>query len=199
MNRLGMIAAMALLALAGSALVGCDRMSDDSYGVYGDGDFYIVANHHRQKINFTNTAHPGPDVLLQEIENGKGIGFKTWRDAKSCGLTDDLGNSFIIPRGVSHFKYGKLNYQVLALDPIYQKVNQDQTPHGTSVKVTDDSGETVMAYVFDDTVGIRSIDRYHDGEFDRRIVLQQGVGLLAHCRGFSLDDQPWFDNLNGKK
>ncbi len=199
MKKPGMIAVVALLALAGSALTGCNRMSDDSYGVYGDGDFYIVANHHRQKINFTSTAHPGPDVLLQEIENGKGIGFKTWRDAGSCGLTDDLGNSFIVPRGVSHFKYRNLSYQVIALDPIYAKVNQDQAPHETSVKVTNDDGDTVMAYVFDDTVGIRSIDRYHDGEFDRRIVLEQGVGLLAHCRGFSLDDQAWFNRLNGGK
>ncbi len=193
MKILGMMSALALLTLAG-----CNQMSDDQYGVYGDGDFYIVVNHHRQKINFTNTAHPGPDVLLQEIENGKGIGFKTWRDATSCGLTDDLGNSFVIPRGVAHMERGGLSYQVIASDPIYAKVNGDATAHTTTVKVTAQDGSTVMSYVFDDTVGIRSLDRYHDGAFDRKIVLQQGVGLLAHCRGMSLDDQPWFDKLNGK-
>ncbi|MEI9902675.1 MAG: hypothetical protein WDN06_00830 [Asticcacaulis sp.] len=186
------------ILVAALALAGCNKMSDDSFGVYGDGDFYIVANHHRQKINFTNTAHPTPDALLQEIENGKGIGFKTWRDASSCGLTDDLGNSFVVPRGVSRLVRKGLTYQVVAPDPIYQKVNDGTPPHQEGVKVTAADGTVIMAYVFDDTAGIRSIDRYTDGKLDRTIVLQQGVGMLAHCRGFSLDDQSWYNNLNGK-
>ena len=195
MKTTAMILAGALLVSLGA----CNQMSDDNYGVYGDGDYYIVVNHHRQKINFTNTAHPGPDLLLQEIENGKGIGFKTWRDANSCGLTDDKGNSFIIPRGTSHLVRDGLTYQVIAADPIYAKVNDEGQAHTTSVKVTVADGTTVMGYVFDDTAGIRSIDRYADGTLDRKIVLQQGVGLLAHCRGFSLEDQSWFDQLDGKK
>lgn len=194
------IAMVGLVALGATllGLAGCNRMSDDNYGVYGDGDYYIVVNHTRQKINFTNAAHPGPDLLLQEIENGKGIGFKTWRDAASCGLTDDKGNTFLVPRGAGHLVRDGLTYQVIAADPIYQKVNGDAPAHTLSVKVTAKDGTTVMGYVFDDTVGIRSIDRYADGNLDRKIVLEQGVGLLSHCRGFSLDDQSWFDHVNGK-
>ena len=92
-----------------------------------------------------------------------------------------------------------LTYEVIAADPIYAKVNEAGQAHTTSVKVTAKDGTTVMAYVFDDTAGIRSIDRYNDGNLDRKIVLQQGVGLLSHCRGVSLDDQSWFDQVNGKK
>ncbi len=190
---------MVLAFAALLALGACGRMSDDNYGVYGDGDYFIVVNHHRQKINFTSAGHPGPDALLQEIENGKGIGFSTWRDDTSCGLTDDKGNSFVVPRAASHLTRKGLNYQVIAPDPIYETVNEGQAPHAITVKVTDANGVPVMGYVFDDTIGIRSIDRYHDGEPDRKIVLQEGVGLLAHCRGLSLDDKGWFNQLSGDK
>ncbi|MEI9905915.1 MAG: hypothetical protein WDN06_19885 [Asticcacaulis sp.] len=96
MKTTAMILVGALLVSLGA----CNQMSDDNYGVYGDGDYYIVVNHHRQKINFTNTAHPGPDLLLQEIENGKGIGFKTWRDATSCGPDRRQGQQFHHPARV---------------------------------------------------------------------------------------------------
>lgn len=175
-----------LCVIAAASVAACGPMSSDRFGVYRDGDFYIVVNHVRQKINFTATAHPGPDELLQDIENGKGIGYKTWRDKTSCGLTDDKKNSFVIPRS-SRVERDGLTYAVMAEAPVFAKVNGGPT-HETTVLVTSEDGTKVMGYVYDDTLGIRSLDRYHDGKFERRIQLESGVGLLGHCRGVSVYD-----------
>ena len=76
-----------LMLLAGVALTlsACGLQSDDNYGVYADGEFYFVANYRQHKINFTSDAHPGPDILLGAIAQGKGLGFTALRDKPSCG------------------------------------------------------------------------------------------------------------------
>ncbi len=177
-----------LLSLAAVALSGCGAQSDDNYGVYADGEFYFVANYSQHKINFTNEAHPGPDILLGEIAQGKGIGFTTWRNKTSCGMTDDKGNSFVIPRNLPIFARNHTTYIVTPQPVVFRQADNGNNPH--SVFVTVKTGEgTPYSYLYDDTMGIRFIDRNNrDGSFDRRLFLEQGVGLLSHCRGFSFDD-----------
>jgi len=184
--------------LAGFALValsGCGQMSDDAYGAYVDGESYFVVNHEAQKIYFSRSGNPGPDELLKEIEGGKGIGFKTWRDETSCGLTDSAGNSFAIPRHSDSLTRGNLVFTVTKLPAIFNRSNGN-SPHSTVVTVHTAKG-IPYSYLYDDTVGVRYIDRSNrDGGRDRRIFLEQGVGLLSHCRGFSLKDYSWYNKLN---
>jgi hypothetical protein len=182
------------LVAAAFALSACGQMSDDSYGVYADGDFFIVANYAKHKINFTSDTQPGADVLLQQIENGQGIGYTTWRNATSCGLRDAKGNNFVVPRSDS-LDYDGETFKVTHPKGIFATANGDRPDHEETITASRD-GATILAYVYDDTLGIRSIDRYSNGVFDRKIVLMQGVGLLEHCRGASLDDQAWYNKLN---
>lgn len=178
----------ALLSFAAMGLSACGMQSDDNYGVYADGEFYFVANYSQHKINFTSDAHPGPDILLGEIEQGKGIGFTTWRDKASCGMADEKGNSFVIPRKVPIVTRNNITYMVTPQPAVFRAADNGQNPHSVFVTVKTAQG-VPYRYLYDDTVGIRFIDRNNqDGSFDRRIFLEQGVGLLAHCRGFSLDD-----------
>ena len=183
-----MIKKLVLLGFAAMTLSACGPQSDDNYGVYADGEFYFVANYSQHKINFTNDAHPGPDILLGEIAQGKGIGFTTWRNKTSCGMTDDKGNSFVIPRGGTVVARDHITYSITPQPPVFTAANDGKPPHSVFVTVTTAKG-VPYAYLYDDTLGIRFIDRNNqDGSFDRRIFLEQGVGLLSHCRGFSFDD-----------
>lgn len=193
MRKYWLLAAAALLALGG-----CNQMSQDRYGVYGDGDFYIVVNHATHRINFTNEAQVSPEELLKGSEKGEGLTFTTWRDADSCGLQDSKGNVFLIPRKEKRFDRKNMFFEVVPTDPVYAKVNGEDGAHETTVKLFA-GGLVRMGFTYDDAVGIRSIDRYlPTGEFDRKIVLQKGNGLLEHCRGFALEDFDWYNNLSKK-
>ncbi len=178
--------AILALGLLAAGLAGCGLQSDDSYGAYADGDFYFVVDHANNRINFTTEGHPAPETLLKEAAEGKGIGFKTWRNKVSCGLTDDKGNSFIVPRESASLAVGKTIYELTAPPAAFQSAGG--APHSVLVTVKTKAG-IPYRYLYDDTIGIRYIDRNNqDGSFDRRIYLEQGVGLLGHCRGFSFDD-----------
>lgn len=193
MRKYWALAVGALLALSG-----CNQMSQDRYGVYGDGDFFIVVNHATHRINFTNEAQVSAEELLKGSEKGEGLGFTTWRDAHSCGLKDSKGNVFLIPRNGTRFDRDNMFFEIVPTDPVYAKVNGEDGAHETTVKLFA-GGLIRMAYTYDDAVGIRSIDRYlPTGEFDRKIVLQKGTGLLEHCRGFALEDFGWYNQLNKK-
>ena len=187
-------ACLAIASLLG--LAACNQMSDDAYGVYMDGDFYIVSDYNKNRIDFTNDAHPGPEALLKDVDAGKGIGFTTWRNATSCGMHDDKNNYFIVPRGTNHLDYAGESFDVTAPDAIYSTIDGGGQPHEELIKVSR-KGVVTLSYTYDDTLGVRSMGRYNDdGTLDRTIYLTQGVGLLSHCRGFSLDDFGWFNKLN---
>jgi len=50
-------------------------------------------------------------------------------------------------------------------------------------------GQPRMTFVYDDTLGVRSVDRFDSqAHISRSMVLLQGTGLLEHCRGFAFDD-----------
>jgi hypothetical protein len=182
------IAVYAGLALSGVALAGCGLMSDDRYGVYADGDNYVVVDQDHHRINFTTGSQDTPEVLLADAAAGKGLGFTTWRNGTSCGLHDDRGNNFVVPRGVSRLDYGGATFVVDPVSPGITAANGGQAPHEKTIRMLL-KGQVRMTYVYDDTLGVRSIDRYDSqAHVERTIVLLQGTGLLAHCRGFSTDD-----------
>jgi len=95
-----------------SLLSACGLASDDRFGAYVDGAYYIVVSHEDKKIHFVEDAHPGPDSLLAEIKAGKGFGFKVWRDQSSCGLEDAKGNVFLIPTKGDAITYQGLRYEI---------------------------------------------------------------------------------------
>lgn len=182
------IAIYAALAASSLALAACGLMSDDHYGVYADGDNYIVVDQDHHRINFTGDRQETPEELLADAAAGKGLGFTTWRNGTSCGLHDDRGNNFVVPRGVSKLEYGGATFVVDPTSPGIAAANGGQAPHAKTIHMLV-KGQPRMAFVYDDTIGVRSIDRYDDqAHVERTIVLMQGTGLLAHCRGFSADD-----------
>ncbi len=182
------IAGLAAIGACSITLAGCGPMSDDRFGVYADGDNYIVADHDRHRINFTTDHQASPEDLLADAAKGKGLGFTTWRNKTSCGLHDDRGNNFVVPRGVSKLEYGGATFIVDPPSAGLEAANGGRAPHAETIHMQL-KGQTRMSFVYDDTVGVRSIDRY-DGQahIERTIVLLQGTGLLEHCRGFSTDD-----------
>lgn len=194
MRKVWLLAAMAMLAVGG-----CNQMSQDRYGVYADGDNSFVVNHDTHRINVPDgLTQVSAEDLLKGSEKGEGLSFTTWRDADSCGLQDSRGNVFLIPRKATRFDRKNMFFEIVPTDPVYAKVNGEGGAHEMTVKLYA-GGLIRMAYTYDDAVGIRSIDRYlATGEFDRKILLQKGTGLLEHCRGFSLEDYGWYNSLNKK-
>jgi hypothetical protein len=178
----------AALAACALGLAGCGPMSDDRFGVYADGDNFVVADHDHQRINFTTDHQASPEDLLADAAKGQGLGFTTWRNATSCGLHDDRGNNFVVPRGTNKLDYGGATFVVDPPSQGLQAANGGRAPHGETIRMLI-KGEVRMSFVYDDTVGVRSVDRF-DGQahIARTMVLVQGTGLLEHCRGFSLDD-----------
>lgn len=169
-------------------LAACSPASNDRFGVYADGANYIVVNHAKQVIYFSDDAHPEPDALLQDTLNGKGFKFTTWRDKTSCGLKDAKGNVFLVPRKTTEFTKDGVHYQMQPTPKATLKVNGDQEPSLHIIAAFRDD-KPILAYGYDEALGIRFIDRLDDnGDFTARIVLENGVGLLGHCRGLELED-----------
>ena len=182
------LAGFAVLTACGLVLAGCGPMSDDRYGIYADGDNYIVADHARHRIDFTSDSQETPEALLADAAAGKGLGFTTWRTKTSCGLHDDRGNNFVVPRGVRSLDYGGATFVVDPPSAGLTAANEGRAPHAETIHMLV-KGQTRMTFVYDDTVGVRSIERYDSSaHIERTIVLLQGTGLLEHCRGFSSDD-----------
>lgn len=177
---------LSLLALAAS-LTACTPASEDRYGVYADGSYYIAVNHAKSRIHFRQDAHPEPEILLAESQNGKGFGFKTWRNKESCGLEDDKGNVFLLPRLTNRLERDGVTYRIKSDNEALRGINGGNAPAQSLITATVDD-KNVLAYAYDTASGVRYIDRFQDGAFDRRLYLENGVGFLAHCRGFSLDD-----------
>ena len=183
------LAGFAALTACGLVLAGCGPMSDDRFGVYADGDNYIVADHDHHRINFTTSnSQATPEDLLADAAKGGGLGFTTWRNGTSCGLHDDRGNNFVVPRGTSKLDYAGATFVVDPPSAGIEVANGGRAPHTETIHMLV-KGQPRMAFVYDDTLGVRSIDRYDaQAHVERTIVLLQGTGLLEHCRGFSLDD-----------
>jgi hypothetical protein len=178
--------ALSLIGLCGS-LSACSPASQDQFGSYVDGAYYVVVSHSDKKIHFVEDAHPGPDSLLAEIKAGKGFSYKLWRTPQSCGLEDFKGNVFLIPRQDEAIVHKGLRYQLETTSKEILDVNGGRDPSMQFITVWDDKNVS-LSYGYDEALGIRTIDRYQNGAFDRRIILENGVGLLAHCRGFSFED-----------
>ena len=178
----------AILAISSLALAGCGLMSDDRYGVYADGDNYIVVDQDHKRINFTGDHQETPEALLADAAAGKGLAFTTWRNPTSCGLHDDRGNNFVVPRGATKLDYAGATFVVDPTPTGIEAANGGHAPHAETIRMLV-KGQVRMTYVYDDTIGVRSIDRYDSSaHVERTIVLLQGTGLLEHCRGFSTDD-----------
>jgi hypothetical protein len=174
--------------MCGLLLGACGLMSDDRYGIYADGDNYIVADHDRHRINFTTDTQATPETLLLAAAEGKGLGFTTCRNKTSCGLHDERGNNFVVPRGVSSLDYGGATFSVVPPSSGLEAANEGHAPHAETIQMKV-KGQVRLTFVYDDTLGVRSMDRYDaQAHIERTIVLMQGTGLLEHCRGFSLDD-----------
>ncbi len=168
-------------------LISCSPASEDQFGAYVDGAYYIVVSHKHKKIHFVEDAHPGPDSLLAEIKAGKGFGYNVWRRPDACGLEDEKGNVFLIPRQKEKVIHKGLRYEREITSNEILDANGGKSPSMSFVTVWDGK-KVVLAYGYDEALGIRTIDRYQNGAFDRRIILENGVGLLAHCRGLALED-----------
>jgi len=179
---------LAALAVSGFGLAGCGPMSDDRFGIYADGDNFVVIDHAHQRINFTTDHQTPPEDLLADAAKGKGLGFTTWRNGTSCGLHDDRGNNFVVPRGTNKLDYGGAIFTVDPPSLGLAAGNGGRAPHAETIHMRV-KGQLRMSFVYDDTLGVRSIDRYDDqAHTARAMVLLQGTGLLEHCRGFSVDD-----------
>lgn len=173
------------LSLAGGLLAGCGQSAGDQFGIYADGPNFIAVNHVTSRINYASDGS-APDVLLAATQKGGGIGFTTWRDKSSCGMTDSSGNVFAVPRS-GRFDKDNAFFTVDADKPVFGEVNGG--PVGSLIITLRSNNLVRVKYLYDDAVGIRWIDQYDpNGEFDRRIWLERGTGFLAHCRGFSAED-----------
>jgi hypothetical protein len=178
-----------IIAVCGALiLAACTPASNDRFGVYADGANYIVVNHDKPVIYFSEDAHPEPDALLQDTLNGKGFGFTTWRNKASCGLKDAKGNVFLLPRNAREMTKDGVHYQVQPTPKATLEANGGAEPTLRVIAAFRDE-KPILAYGYDEALGIRFIDRFNErGDFEARIVLENGVGLLGHCRGFSLED-----------
>lgn len=173
--------AITVLALA---LSGCGPQSEDQFGIYADGENHFVVNHAAGRINYGHDI--SAEELLKQTQNGQGLSFTTWRNKTSCGLTDSSGNVFAIPRG-DRFDKDNAIFSVEKDPAVLSEINGG--PVGSRVIALRTENLVRIRYLYDDTLGIRWIDQYNpQGEFDRRLWLERGVGLLAHCRGVSADD-----------
>lgn len=175
---------LAIVILAG-LLSGCGLQSSDRYGIYADGENFIAVNHAAARIQYATDATPA-ETLLSQTRDGQGLTFTTWRDKTSCGLSDSAGNVFAVPRGQRYDRDNAI-FTVEPEAPVYEQVNN--APVGSKVIALRTDNLVRVRYLYDDSLGIRWIDQYApDGQFDRRIWLERGVGLLEHCRGKSVDD-----------
>ncbi|ESQ73923.1 hypothetical protein [Asticcacaulis sp. AC402] len=172
------------------ALAGCGPQSGEQFGIYADGENHITVSHATSRIVYAADGTSG-EALLKQAEAGQGLSFTTWRNKVSCGITDSSGNVFAVPRG-DRFDKDNAIFTVEKDSPELAKANAGQTIAGLagSRVVTLRTDNLVrIRYLYDDASGIRWIDQYNpQGELDRRIWLERGVGFLAHCRGFSVDD-----------
>ncbi|WP_155914723.1 hypothetical protein [Asticcacaulis sp. AC460] len=175
---------IALMTVA-MVLTGCGLQSDDQFGIYADGENHFVVNHAAGRINYAGGGGSAED-LLKQTQNGQGLSFTTWRNKTSCGLTDSSGNVFAIPRG-DRFDKDNAIFSVEKDPAVFEEINGG--PAGSRVVTLRTENLVRIRYLYDDASGIRWIDQYNpQGEFDRRLWLERGVGLLAHCRGVSADD-----------
>ena len=167
------------------ALSGCGPQSGDPFGIYADGENHIAVSHDTSRIVYASDGTAG-EALLKQAQDGQGLSFTTWRDKVSCGLTDSSGNVFAVPRG-DRFDKDNAIFTVEKDAPELTQANAG--PAGSRVVTLRTDNLVRIRYLYDDALGIRWIDQHNpQGEFDRRIWLERGVGLLAHCRGFSVDD-----------
>lgn len=167
------------------ALAGCQQQEDTTPGVYADGENFIVINPAKHRINYAGGGTKAED-LLAATEKGQGLSYTTWRDKASCGLKDGSGNLFAVPRS-DRFDRDGATFSIENEAPAAPRAGEGEMTGKVIALRTNNLVR--IKYLYDDKVGIRYIDQYDpNGEFERRIWLERGIGFLGHCRGFSLDD-----------